>query len=61
MGSLTDRLRAGAFGAIDKLPGKLGDVAKKANERTRRSGARSPTQTSSRIGARSRHAPRAAR
>jgi glutaredoxin-related protein len=32
MGSLTDRLRAGAHRAIDKLPGKLGDVAKKANE-----------------------------
>lgn len=32
MGSLTDRLRAGAHRAIDRLPGKLGDVAKKANE-----------------------------
>lgn len=32
MGSLTDRIRAGAHRAIDKLPGKLGDVAKKANE-----------------------------
>ena len=32
MGSLTDRLRAGAHAAIDKLPGKLGDAAKKANE-----------------------------
>ena len=29
---ITDRLRAGAHRAIDKLPGKLGDVAKKANE-----------------------------
>lgn len=32
MSSLTDRLRARAHAAIDKLPGKLGDVAKKANE-----------------------------
>ena len=30
--SITDRLRATAHRAIDKLPGKLGDVAKKANE-----------------------------
>lgn len=30
--SLTDRLRAGAHRALDKLPGKLGDAAKKANE-----------------------------
>lgn len=29
---ITDRLRAGAHRAIDRLPGKLGDVAKKANE-----------------------------
>jgi glutaredoxin-related protein len=32
MGSLTDRLRAGAHRAIDKLPGKLGDAARKAND-----------------------------
>jgi len=32
MGTLTDRLRAGAHRAMDKLPGKLGDVAKKAND-----------------------------
>ncbi len=32
MASLTDRLRAGAHRALDKLPGKLGDAAKKANE-----------------------------
>lgn len=32
MSSLADRLRARAHAAIDKLPGKLGDVAKKANE-----------------------------
>ncbi len=30
--SIVDRMRANAFRAIDKLPGKLGDVAKKANE-----------------------------
>lgn len=32
MGSLSDRIRAGAHRALDKLPGKLGDVAKKAND-----------------------------
>lgn len=30
--SIVDRLRSNAFRAIDKLPGKLGDAAKKANE-----------------------------
>jgi glutaredoxin-related protein len=30
--SIADRLRAGAHRALDKLPGKLGDAAKKANE-----------------------------
>jgi glutaredoxin-related protein len=30
--SIVDRFRAGAHRALDKLPGKLGDVAKKANE-----------------------------
>jgi glutaredoxin-related protein len=29
---ITDRLRASAHRAIDKLPGKLGDAAKKAND-----------------------------
>jgi glutaredoxin-related protein len=32
MGSLTDRIRAGAHKALDKLPGKLGDAARKAND-----------------------------
>jgi glutaredoxin-related protein len=30
--SFVDRFRAGAHRALDKLPGKLGDMAKKANE-----------------------------
>jgi glutaredoxin-related protein len=30
--SIADRLKAKAHAAMDKLPGKLGDVAKKANE-----------------------------
>ena len=30
--SFVDRLRAGAHRAIDKLPGSLGDVARRANE-----------------------------
>lgn len=32
MSSFVDRIRANAHRALDKLPGKLGDVAKKANE-----------------------------
>jgi glutaredoxin len=32
MGSLSDRIRARAHRAIDSLPGKLGDAARKANE-----------------------------
>jgi glutaredoxin-related protein len=32
MSSLTDRIRARAHRAIDSLPGKLGDAARKANE-----------------------------
>lgn len=32
MPSFKDRIRAGAHRAIDRLPGKLGDAARKANE-----------------------------